>query len=58
VGSVVAVGLVGGEKGKAVNWRLFTGIIASWVITLPVAGGISALIYWAIRPLVTAVYPH
>lgn len=58
VGSVVFVGMLGGEGLKAVNWKLFTGIVVSWVVTLPVAGLISAFFYWLLRPIIWAVYPH
>lgn len=45
-----------GERRKsAVNWSLLSGIAASWVITLPVAGGISAALYAALRPVVLSV---
>ncbi|KAI6175476.1 Phosphate transporter [Aphelenchoides bicaudatus] len=42
VGSVVAVGTV--KSGEGVDWRIFRNIALSWVVTLPVSGGISALI--------------
>nr|CDS25451.1 Sodium dependent phosphate transporter 1 A [Hymenolepis microstoma] len=44
VGSVVCVGRF--RSRENVNWRLFVNILLAWVITLPVAGGISALIMW------------
>lgn len=40
VGSVVFVGWV--RSRKNVDWKLFTTIFLAWVLTLPVAGGISA----------------
>lgn len=40
VGSVVTVGWARARKN--VDWRLFTNIFLAWVLTLPVAGGISA----------------
>uniref|UniRef100_A0A915A2X1 Phosphate transporter n=1 Tax=Parascaris univalens TaxID=6257 RepID=A0A915A2X1_PARUN len=36
VGSVVAVGVVKSRRG--VDWRVFTNIALSWVVTLPVSG--------------------
>mmetsp|Transcript_4860 Transcript_4860/g.7328 ORF Transcript_4860/g.7328 Transcript_4860/m.7328 type:complete len:527 (-) Transcript_4860:876-2456(-) len=49
VGAVVAVGAVEGRN--AVNLKLFAGIAASWVITLPVTGLISAAIFAALQAL-------
>ncbi|KAL7036189.1 hypothetical protein ACKWTF_008737 [Chironomus riparius] len=49
VGSVVFVGAVFGEKGqekKTVDWSLFRSIIFAWLVTLPVAGAISAFTMW------------
>ena len=52
VGAVTFVGWVYGktfnnveEKNAThVNWKLFSGIVSAWVITLPAAGGLSALL--------------
>ena len=52
VGAVAFVGWVYGktfnkteEKNSGpVDWKLFAGIVAAWVITLPVTAGISALL--------------
>lgn len=41
VGSVVAVGRV--RSRENVDWKLFRNIALAWIITVPVAGGISAL---------------
>jgi solute carrier family 20 (sodium-dependent phosphate transporter) len=53
---VGAVAFVGWAYGKTfnkdredkesgpVNWKLFGGIVAAWVITLPISAGISALL--------------
>jgi solute carrier family 20 (sodium-dependent phosphate transporter) len=52
VGSVVFVGWVYGKMtttdkdAKVVDWSLFRGIVYAWIITLPAAGGISALSMW------------
>jgi len=50
VGSVVGVGLTDGRK--SVNWRLFGNIILSWLITLPFAGAVSAILYVILRAIV------
>ncbi|PAV56237.1 hypothetical protein WR25_15685 [Diploscapter pachys] len=42
VGSVVFVGMIRSER--SIDWKLFSGIAASWVITLPVAGTAAALL--------------
>jgi len=43
VGGVVGVGLTEGRN--AVNWMLVLQVFGGWVITLPVAAGVSAVIY-------------
>ncbi|KAK6755917.1 hypothetical protein RB195_014357 [Necator americanus] len=40
VGSVVAVGVV--KSRKRIEWSIFRNIVISWIVTLPVAGLISA----------------
>uniref|UniRef100_A0A8R1HQW5 Phosphate transporter n=1 Tax=Caenorhabditis japonica TaxID=281687 RepID=A0A8R1HQW5_CAEJA len=49
VGSVVAVGSI--RSGEGIKWSVFRKIVISWVVTLPVAGLISAgimlIIKWA-----------
>lgn len=47
VGSVVFVGWIfGSEDERKVDWSLFRSIIFAWLVTLPVAGSISALSMW------------
>lgn len=52
VGSVVFVGWAYGkttssdQSKPAVDWSLFRNIVGAWVITLPAAGGVSALCMW------------
>ncbi|OLY82400.1 Phosphate permease PHO89 [Smittium mucronatum] len=43
-GAIVGVGLCNGDW-KAINWKMFAIIFLSWVITLPVAGLISGIIF-------------
>jgi hypothetical protein len=43
-GATIGVGLANGEW-RAVNWRLFARILASWAITLPVAGTLAGCIF-------------
>lgn len=45
VGSVVFVGWTFGD-GKKVDWSLFRSIIFAWLVTLPVAGAVSAFSMW------------
>lgn len=52
VGSVVLVGLFSEEEKNGVNWSLFKGIIAAWVFTLPITGGLSALFMFIFQKLV------
>ncbi|OQR78569.1 sodium-dependent phosphate transporter 1-B-like [Tropilaelaps mercedesae] len=51
VGSIVFVGFVHKDAG-GVNWNLFRGIVAAWVFTLPITGGISAAIMSIIQAVV------
>jgi PiT family inorganic phosphate transporter len=46
VGSLVGIGLV----TRQTKWRPVLGILLSWVITLPCAALLAAVIYWLIRP--------
>lgn len=48
IGSVVAVGWIYGRNKteKAVDWKLFRGIVYAWLVTLPAAGGASAICMW------------
>ncbi|XP_071443065.1 sodium-dependent phosphate transporter 1-B isoform X2 [Hetaerina americana] len=48
VGSVVFVGWACSSK-KGVDWKLFRNIIYAWVVTIPVAGGLSAAIMAFLR---------
>ncbi|KAG8229673.1 hypothetical protein J437_LFUL010005 [Ladona fulva] len=48
VGSVVFVGWASTTK-KGVDWKLFRNIIYAWVVTIPVAGGLSAAIMAILR---------
>jgi solute carrier family 20 (sodium-dependent phosphate transporter) len=50
VGSVVFVGRT--RSHKNVDWRLFLTICLAWLLTLPVAGGISALAMFGLKHLV------
>ena len=48
IGSIVFVGGVYGDKegGRKVDWSLFSTIVFAWLVTLPIAGGISAFCMW------------
>lgn len=50
VGSVVAVGRA--RSRENVDWKLFRNIALAWVITVPVAGGVSALTMFIIRQFI------
>jgi phosphate/sulfate permease len=50
VGGVIGVGLVSMMHGTGkVSWGLFSKIFATWVLTLPIAGSISALVVMVIK---------
>lgn len=45
----MSLGIVHGQTedgGKRVNWKLAVSMFSAWVITIPVAGGISALVMY------------
>lgn len=44
VGSTVGVGLLEGKGG--INWKLFIEVFAGWVLTMVVAGGLAAGIFF------------
>jgi len=48
VGSVVFVGWIRSSK-DGVDWSLFRNIIFAWVVTVPVSGGLSALLMWFLK---------
>jgi len=50
VGSVVAVGWA--RSRQNVDWKLFSSIFLAWVLTLPVAGGVSAAVMAGLMQLV------
>ncbi|KAG5680165.1 hypothetical protein PVAND_009690 [Polypedilum vanderplanki] len=47
-----AYGKTAGEKTESVNWKLFSGIVGAWVITLPASGGIAAILMYLFEFLV------
>lgn len=53
VGSIVCVGLA--KSQKAVDWGLFKGIIAAWLLTLPITGGLTAIIMAILMQVVSNV---
>lgn len=46
-GSLFGIGMV----NRKANWKVITNIALAWVLTLPVAAGLSALTYLALRNL-------
>ncbi|MFL6138636.1 MAG: inorganic phosphate transporter [Frankiaceae bacterium] len=36
---------------SAVRWGIARSIVAAWILTLPAAGAVAALIYWILHPL-------
>ncbi|XP_002160505.1 sodium-dependent phosphate transporter 2 [Hydra vulgaris] len=47
VGSIVMVGRV--RSREVVDWSLFGGIVISWIVTMPITGGISAGVFAIVR---------
>ncbi|KAL3117193.1 hypothetical protein niasHT_007596 [Heterodera trifolii] len=50
VGSVVAVGLV--QAHPVVHWTVFRNISLSWLVTLPIAGVMSAIVMFVLKMLI------
>ncbi|XP_041361596.1 sodium-dependent phosphate transporter 1-B-like isoform X2 [Gigantopelta aegis] len=50
VGSIVSVGRV--RSNENVDWKLFKNIILAWLVTLPIAGGVSAAVMAGLRELI------
>ena len=57
IGAVVCVGLLNGEGKKAIKWSMVKKIVISWLVTVPVAGIVSAVLYASLRGVVTGVVP-
>jgi len=51
VGSVVFVGWANASSG-GVDWTLFRNIISAWVVTVPIAAGLSALFTAVLRAII------
>ncbi|OXA41696.1 sodium-dependent phosphate transporter 1-A isoform X2 [Folsomia candida] len=47
VGSVVSVGYV--RSRNSVDWKLFRNIIFAWLVTVPVSGGLSAMLMMLLK---------
>ncbi|CAG7822311.1 unnamed protein product, partial [Allacma fusca] len=47
VGSVVTVGQIRTRGG--VDWKLFRNIFFAWIVTVPVSGGLSAILMVILR---------
>jgi PiT family inorganic phosphate transporter len=47
-GSILGVGAF--QRASAVSWGTARRIVTAWVITIPAAAIVAALVYWALRP--------
>eukprot|EP00041_Stephanoeca_diplocostata_P024062 m.602481 g.602481 ORF g.602481 m.602481 type:complete len:597 (-) comp22444_c0_seq1:8-1798(-) len=57
IGSVVAVGMCSGEGRKAIKWPMIRKILVSWVVTVPVAGLVSCVIFLGLKHVTEGVLP-
>lgn len=57
IGAVIFVGMVSGGGRSAISWPLIRKIFAAWVITVPVAGLLSAGLFAAMEHTVQGVVP-
>ena len=46
-GAIAGVGSI--QRTRAVRWHVAGGIVTAWVLTIPAAALISAVVYFAIR---------
>ncbi|KAK9909250.1 hypothetical protein WJX75_009502 [Coccomyxa subellipsoidea] len=52
IGSIVAVGIV--ESGpKSVQWNVLSKIVVAWVVTVPLAAVVAAMLLAALRPILS-----
>ena len=49
VSSVIGVGIARSRSLKALNIRTVSLIIASWILTVPIAASLSFAIYYVVR---------
>eukprot|EP00040_Diaphanoeca_grandis_P000385 m.15270 g.15270 ORF g.15270 m.15270 type:complete len:510 (-) comp10504_c0_seq1:286-1815(-) len=49
IGAVISVGLCDGKGKNAVKWNMVKKILISWVVTVPLAGAVSAAFYAALK---------
>jgi inorganic phosphate transporter, PiT family len=52
-GAIAGVGSI--QRTRAVRWRLAGGIVAAWILTIPAAAVVSAIVYCLIRLCVPGV---
>lgn len=57
IGAIVSVGLVNAGGKKAVQWNLIGKVLASWVLTLPLAGILSLTLFAGLKPVVDGLNP-
>jgi PiT family inorganic phosphate transporter len=53
VGAVVGVGMAQGIS--SINLKVMRSIVVSWLLTLPIAGGLTIAIYWGLKTLYTNI---
>lgn len=46
-GAIAGVGSI--QRTRAVRWHLAGGIIMAWILTIPAAAVVAAMVYWVIR---------
>ncbi|EIE25102.1 phosphate transporter [Coccomyxa subellipsoidea C-169] len=52
IGSIVAVGMI--ESGpKSVQWSVLSKIVVAWVVTVPLAAAVAAMLLAALRPILS-----
>jgi PiT family inorganic phosphate transporter len=52
-GAIAGVGSI--QRTRAVRWQVAGGIVTAWVLTIPAAAVISAVVYWAFRLFLTGI---
>ncbi len=49
-GSIVGVGVA--KRTSAVRWGVTRSLLVAWILTIPVSGGVAAIVYWILNSFI------